>query len=112
MCDRAVVRLAGKMKNTLKQHWKEIMVWLGILVVIFGIYAYYHWYVPYWDLKHGFVVVGGFDCPSDHPIKAHLGSMIYHLPGDPYYNRTSASNGDCFDTAQDAVKQGFRAILR
>jgi hypothetical protein len=99
-------------ENFFKKYKSGILIWLTAAIVIFGIYSYYHWYVPYWDMKHGFVVVNGFDCPSDYPIKAHLGSMIYHLPGDPYYNRTSASNGDCFDTAQDAEQQGFRAILR
>lgn len=100
------------MKGWLKKNLKGILICLIVLAVFLGVYSYYHWYVPYWDLKHGFVVVNGFDCPDNYPIKAHLGSMIYHLPGDPYYNRTSASNGDCFDTAQDAERQGFRAILR
>lgn len=98
--------------SKIKQRKSEIITWGVIALVILGIYGYYHWYVPYWDLKHGFVVVSGFDCPSDHPIKAHLGSMIYHLPGDPYYARTSASNGECFDTSQHAEQQNFRAIIR
>ena len=92
-----------------KEKLEKNIVWVIIALIIIGLYSYYHWYVPYRNLKNGFVVVGGFDCPSDHPIKAHLGSMIYHLPGDPYYARTSASNGECFDTSNHAVMQGFRA---
>jgi len=88
---------------------KKTLIGLLLLLVIGGWFSYVHWYIPYSNLKKGFIIVKGFDCPSDHPIKAHLGSMIYHLPGDPYYARTSASNGDCFDTADHAVTQGFRA---
>lgn len=104
-----MARSAGEVMELIKQHWEVLRVWLVILLVVFGIYSYYRWYIPYRDLKNGFVVVSGFDCPSDHPIKAHLGSMIYHVPGDPYYRRTSASNGECFDTTDHAIIQGFRA---
>jgi len=83
-----------------------------ILIVIAGIYSYKHWYVPQENLKHGFVIVSTFDCPVGYEIKAHLGSMIYHLPGDPYYDRTNAANGYCFDNANDAQQQGFRESYR
>jgi hypothetical protein len=82
---------------------------ITLALLIFGIFAYSHWYIPYKHRKEGFVVVNTFDCPDYYSIKAHLGSMIYHEPGDPYYARTSASNGDCFDTANHAIQQGFRA---
>jgi hypothetical protein len=94
--------------NWLKRNREVITTWGILFIIFFGAYSYFHWYVPYRNLKNGFVEVSGFDCPGDHPIKAHLGSMIYHDPGDPYYNRTSASNGYCFDTNQHAEAQGFR----
>lgn len=98
------------MKN-LSQTIKENVIWIIGVIVILGIYSYFHWYIPYHHLQQGYVVVSGFDCPKEHPIKAHIGSTsnIYHVPGDTYYNRTSASNGDCFDTVEHAVMQGFRA---
>ncbi len=96
------------MKNWFKKY--SGIIFIGAL--IFGFYSYYHWYVPYRDLKEGFVIVTSFDCPDGHLIKAHLGSMIYHFPGDPYYSRTAAFNGYCFDTSQNAEAQGFRASLR
>ena len=92
------------MKNWIK---KYLWIFVGIFLFV-GIYSYYKIYLPYEHLKEGYVIVSGFDCPSDHPIKAHLGSMIFHVPGDPYYRKTSASNGDCFDTVAHAIKQGFR----
>lgn len=89
---------------------KKILISLVILIVIAvaGIFAYKHWYVPYRNLKNGFVVVNTFDCPKDHPIKANLRSMIYHLPSGTYYARTNAANGYCFDVASHAKQQGFR----
>ncbi len=88
---------------------KKNTSWLAIVVIILGIYSYNHWYVPYRNLKKGFVIVNTFDCPDYHSIKAHDGSMIYHVPGDTYYARTNAANGECFDTIDNAVKQGYRA---
>lgn len=80
-----------------------------LVLVILGLFVYKIWYIPYRDRKEGFVIVRSFDCPAGYPVKAHLGSMIYHDPGDPYYNRTWASNGYCFDTNQHAEQQGFRS---
>jgi hypothetical protein len=97
------------MKSWIKKHGKLILGILFCVILVGGIYSYYHIYIPHKHLKEGFVIVQGFDCPSDHPIKAHLGSMIYHVPFDPYYRRTSASNGECFDTVDHAIKEGFRA---
>ncbi len=34
-------------------------------------------------------------------------SMIYHVPGDPFYNRTTKPIA-CFDTEAQAVAAGFR----
>lgn len=96
------------MKKLFKKYWLVGLIVLLIILIVGGIYSYKHWYVPYNNLKHGFVAVNTFDCPKDHPIKARLGSMIYHLRGDPYYDRTSASNGYCFDNANNAEQQGFR----
>ncbi len=93
----------------IKKNKQALITWGVIILIAFGVYSYYHWYIPYRDLKAGFVIVNNFNCPNDYPIKAHLGSMIYHNPGDPYYTRTSASNGYCFDTPQHAEQQGFRA---
>lgn len=92
------------MRNLFKRYWLIGLIVLGVV----GAYAYSKWYIPYRNLKNGFVVVSTFDCPKDHLIKAHLGSMIYHLKGDPYYRRTNAANGYCFDTANHAKLQGFR----
>ena len=92
----------------LKEFFKKF--WLAglVILVVAGIYSYNHWYVPYNNLKHGFIGVNTFDCPKGHIIKAHLDSMIYHLPGDPYYDRTNAANGYCFDNTSHAEQQGFR----
>ena len=76
--------------------------------IIGGVYYYNRTYLPKKHLEDGFVIVKTFDCPSDHPIKAHLGSMIYHLRFDPYYSRTNAANGYCFDTVGHAKQKGFR----
>lgn len=95
------------MKNWFK---KYLLISLIILIVlaVAGIYSYNHWYVPYNNFKHGFVAVKTFNCPEDHPIKARLGSKIYHLRGDPYYDRTNAGNCYCFDSTSHAEQQGFR----
>ncbi len=91
------------------KNWFKNFLWVILIVLVIGsLYAYNQWYIPYRNLKNGFVIVNAFDCPEDHSIKAHLGSMIYHLPGDPYYRRTNAANGYCFDTANHAKLQGFR----
>jgi len=103
--------MISKIRNYLKikENRKMVGIWIAILIIIGAIYSYYNYYLPYKHLQEGYVEVSGFDCPSDHPIKAHLGSMIYHVPGDTYYSRTSADNGECFDTTDNAIKQGFRA---
>ena len=95
----------------MKQTFKENATWIVIALIVIGIFSYSHWYLPWHHLQLGYVDVKGFNCPKDHPIKAHIGDTanIYHIPGSTYYDRTSASNGHCFDTATNARKQGFRA---
>lgn len=95
----------------MKKIIKENVWWIVAFVVLVAGFSYCEWYVPWHHLKQGYVVVKSFDCPKDHPIKAHIGdtNKIYHVPGSTYYDRTSASNGDCFDTVSHAAMQGFRA---
>ena len=97
----------NNMKKWFKKYWLVGLIFLIVLVVA-GIFAYRHWYVPHRNLQNGFVVVNTFDCPKDHPIKANLHSMIYHLPRGTYYDRTNAANGYCFDIVNHAKQQGFR----
>lgn len=80
-----------------------------VIFVIIGFFSFYNWYLPYKHLQEGYVIVKTFDCPADHPIKANLRSMIFHVPGGTYYSRTNASNGYCFDTRDHAKQKGFRA---
>jgi hypothetical protein len=52
--------------------------------------------------------------PNGEGIKGHIdnkGVKIYHLPGDPYYNRTTHV-AQWFFTTKDAESAGYRAILR
>lgn len=48
--------------------------------------------------------------PASHPIKAKLGSGIYHLPGMMNYERTRADR--FYRTAADAETDGLRAAKR
>ncbi len=94
------------------EKWRKYLPFFYILVVVAIIFLGVHYYQKYEiqkALAQGWVAPTGWNCPSDHPIKANLRSMIYHLPGDPYWNRTDAMNGECFDTPQHAEQQGFRA---
>jgi micrococcal nuclease len=50
--------------------------------------------------------VGG-SCPPSAPIKGNANSMIYHLPGQAYYDVTVAE--ECFATAAQAEAAGYRA---
>lgn len=99
------------MKNWLNKLLFVVLI-LFTFSLVFGVHYYFKTYLPQKryeeNLKKGFIVVKTFNCPKDHSIKAHLGSMIYHLPGDPYYNRTNAANGYCFDNTTHAKQQGFR----
>lgn len=53
--------------------------------------------------------------PNGEGIKGHIdrkkGTMIYHLPGDPYYSRTTHVN-QWFFTEKEAQSAGYRHILK
>ncbi|MDQ6698145.1 MAG: hypothetical protein M3Z46_11885, partial [Actinomycetota bacterium] len=48
--------------------------------------------------------------PATHPVKAKLGSGIYHLPGMMNYDRTKPDR--FYRTAADAEADGLRAAKR
>jgi micrococcal nuclease len=50
--------------------------------------------------------VGG-SCPPSAPIKGNASSMIYHLPGQAYYDVTVPE--ECFATTAQAEAAGYRA---
>jgi hypothetical protein len=50
---------------------------------------------------------GEWTCPDSHPIKGNRDSMIYHVPGGRYFNRTKPE--ECFASESDAVAAGYRA---
>jgi hypothetical protein len=45
-------------------------------------------------------------CPSSAPIKGNQSSMIYHMPGQAYYDITKAE--ECFATRAAAEAAGYR----
>ncbi|MET2011932.1 carboxypeptidase regulatory-like domain-containing protein [Microbacterium chocolatum] len=47
-----------------------------------------------------------WNCPSWAPIKGNKSSMIYHMPGQRFYDRTKPE--DCFRTESAAVSAGYR----
>jgi hypothetical protein len=51
--------------------------------------------------------VSHWDCPSYAPIKGNQSSMIYHKPGQAYYDATSPE--ECFATPAAAEAAGYRA---
>lgn len=62
---------------------------------------------------HGTAPIGRNDCPESHPLKGNVaddGEMIYHAPGQRYYDATRPET--CFADAGDATGDGFRASLR
>lgn len=52
----------------------------------------------------------GSDCPSAHPVKAKLSSMIFHLPGMANYERTTPDR--CYTSAATAEADGLRPAKR
>lgn len=50
------------------------------------------------------------DCPPSHPVKAKLSSMLYHLPGMAFYNRTRPDR--CYVDAAAAEADGFTRAKR
>ena len=47
----------------------------------------------------------GNECPTTHPVKAKLSSMLYHLPGMAAYNRTRPDR--CYVDGASAEADGF-----
>ena len=52
----------------------------------------------------------GDACPATHPVKAKLGSGIFHEPGGQMYDRTTPDR--CYRDADAAVADGLRASKR
>ena len=46
-------------------------------------------------------------CPSGYPIKGNSNSLIYHVPGGRFYERTVPER--CYASAADAEADGYRA---
>jgi hypothetical protein len=45
-------------------------------------------------------------CPDGYPIKANASSMIFHVPGGRFYERTIPQR--CYATADAAERDGYR----
>jgi hypothetical protein len=60
--------------------------------------------------SQGQAVPSGLNCPSTHPIKGNRDSMIYHRPGQAFYDQTRPEV--CFATPADAEAAGYRASQR
>jgi hypothetical protein len=52
----------------------------------------------------------GGECPASHPLKAKLGSGIFHEPGGANYARTQPDR--CYVTPAAAEADGLRAAKR
>jgi hypothetical protein len=50
------------------------------------------------------------ECPASHPVKAKLGSGIFHVPGGGSYDRTKADR--CYLDAASAESDGLRPAKR
>ena len=48
----------------------------------------------------------GEACPAGYPVKANERSMIYHVQGGRFYDRTVPER--CYATADDAEADGYR----
>ena len=46
-------------------------------------------------------------CPQGYPVKASERSMIYHVPGGRFYDRTKPDR--CYESAVAAEADGYRA---
>lgn len=54
--------------------------------------------------------VDSWNCPASHPIKGNRPSMIFHVRGQAFYNRTNPEQ--CFATEADARNAGYRKAER
>ncbi|HEX2698895.1 MAG TPA: hypothetical protein VHM89_01665 [Acidimicrobiales bacterium] len=52
----------------------------------------------------------GMETPTSHPVKAKLSSMLYHLPGMAFYERTRPDR--CYVDAAAAEADGFTRAKR
>jgi hypothetical protein len=52
----------------------------------------------------------GTVCPKTHPVKGKLSSMIFQVPGNFAYERTTPDR--CYKSADDAEDDGLRAAKR
>ncbi|MGM0929085.1 MAG: hypothetical protein ACQEXN_05190 [Actinomycetota bacterium] len=52
----------------------------------------------------------GWGCPAGYPIKGNASSMIYHVPGGGFYNRTNPE--ECFASHGAAINAGYRPSKR
>ncbi|MBP2384761.1 hypothetical protein [Paeniglutamicibacter kerguelensis] len=63
--------------------------------------------------KGAWPMSNGNSCPTAYPIKGNrTGSNLvwkYHVPGGRYYNITNPE--ECFKSAADAIKAGYRASM-
>jgi len=55
-------------------------------------------------------VGGSWNCPAWAPIKGNASSMIYHVKGGQFYDKTNPE--ECFRTEQAARNAGYRASKR
>jgi hypothetical protein len=58
----------------------------------------------------GWVAPADGTCPPGYPVKAKLGSKIYHLPGMANYERTQPDR--CYAGAAEAEADGLRPAKR
>ena len=59
------------------------------------------------SLVSGPVSPNGWNCPAHAPIKGNMDSMIYHRPGQAYYDATNPEQ--CFRNGASAEAAGYRA---
>lgn len=67
-------------------------------------------YTYHFDWSGRWVSVNGPSCPAWAPIKGNSNSMIYHLPGQQFYNVTNPEK--CFAHESDARAAGYRKSQR
>ena len=58
------------------------------------------------DPAPGWVAPVGSACPEGFPIKANSASLIFHVPGGRFYDRTIPQR--CYATADAAERDGYR----